>query len=161
MLLLALCSTYVIAGDLPDLAMTPGVINPDVTQSNIRTTVCIKGWTKTVRPSGYYTNKLKKTQMRQYGYNNTNPKNYEEDHLIPLSVGGHPTDPRNLWPEPRNGEWGASKKDQLEFALYKAVCHGDIRLDEARHAFASDWIAAYKHYGVLLDRYKYGSKNAD
>lgn len=144
------------AGDLPDPRLTPGSINPDVTQENIRSTVCVKGWTKTVRPPAYYTNKLKKEQIREYGYADRNPKDYEEDHLIPLGIGGNPTDRKNLWPEPRNTEWGAGRKDQLEFAMYKAVCRGEISLEDARLAFATNWIEAYKKYGILLGRYRNG-----
>jgi hypothetical protein len=77
-------------------------------------------------------------------------------HLIPLSVGGNPTDIRNLWPEPRHSEWGADRKDELEFALYMGVCHGEVSLDEARHAFSTNWIEAYKRYGSLRRRYRYG-----
>ena len=34
-------------------------------------------------------------------YADTNPiSDYEEDHLIPLELGGSPTSPLNLWPEP-------------------------------------------------------------
>jgi len=144
------------AGDLPDPSLTPGAINPDVTQENISRTVCVKGWTKTVRPPAYYTNKLKKEQIREYGYADRNPRDYEEDHLIPLGLGGNPTDPKNLWPEPRNSEWGAARKDQLEFAMYKAVCRGEVSLEEARRAFASNWTEAYKKYGVFLGRYRNG-----
>lgn len=148
--------TATFAADLPDPAQTPGAINADVTQQNIHSTVCVKGWTKTVRPPAYYTNKLKKAQIAQYRYADTNLKDYEEDHLIPLSVGGNPTDPHNLWPQPRKSEWNADKKDQLEFALYKAVCRGDVSLNDAREAFRTDWIAAYKRYSYLLGRYKHG-----
>ena len=91
-------SSSCFAGDLPDPVRTPGEINPDVTQANLQSTVCVRGWTKSVRPPAYYTNRLKKLQIWQYGYADTNPRDYEEDHLIPLSVGGSTTDPRNLWP---------------------------------------------------------------
>jgi hypothetical protein len=146
-----------LAGDLPNPRLTPGAINPDVTQSNIQSTVCVRGWSKTVRPPAYYTNKLKKLQIWEYGYADTNPRDYEEDHLVPLSAGGNPTDPRNLWPEPRKSEWGAARKDELEFALYKAVCNGEVSLDEARRAFATNWIDAYRRYGNLIQRYQFKS----
>lgn len=149
------------ASDLPNPSMTPGSLNSDVTQDNIQTTVCVKGWTKTVRPPAYYTNKLKKEQIREYGYADNNPKDYEEDHLIPLSVGGNPTDPRNLWPQPRKSEWSAEKKDQLEFAMYKAVCRGEVSLADARAAFAPNWIVGYQKYGYLLAKYKYGQGFTD
>lgn len=135
-----------LAGDLPDPGMTPGAVSPEVTQANISQTVCVKGYSKSIRPPANFTNKLKKKQIREYGYGDTNPKHYEEDHLIPLSIGGAPDDPRNLWPEPRNSEWGADKKDQLEFVLYKMVCAREITLAEAQHDIASNWIAAWKKH---------------
>jgi hypothetical protein len=48
------------AGDLPDPRITPGAIDTSITQENIHQTVCVKGYTKTVRPPAYYTNGLKK-----------------------------------------------------------------------------------------------------
>lgn len=156
LVLAAAVASSAFAGDLPDPHRTPGALNPDVTQDNIARTVCVKGWTKTIRPPTYYTNALKKRQIREYGYRDANPRDYEEDHLVPLSVGGHPTDPRNLWPEPRNSEWGADRKDRLEFALYRAVCSGDISLAEAQRAFATDWIAAYGRYTHLMRRFSRG-----
>lgn len=135
-----------IAGDLPDPRITPGAIDPSVTQVNIQATVCVKGYTKTVRPPAYFTNKLKKSQMREYGYADTDPRHYEEDHLIALSIGGAPEDPKNLWPQPRNSEWNAEKKDELEFKLYKLVCNGRVPLVEAQREMAKDWIGAYKKY---------------
>jgi hypothetical protein len=146
MLGLMLAVQVAIAADLPDAKLTPGAIDPAVTQQNIRSTVCVKGYTKTVRPPAYYTNKLKKTQVIEYGYVDTNPKHYEEDHLIPLSIGGSPNDPKNLWPQPRLSEWNAQKKDALEFRIYKLVCDGAVPLDEARQAMAHNWIDAYKRY---------------
>jgi hypothetical protein len=147
------------AGDLPDSRLTPGAYNVDVTQENVSSTVCVKGWTKTVRPPAFYTNRLKKRQLREYGYADTDPRDYEEDHLVPLNLGGHPTDQHNLWPQPRNSEWNADRKDDLEFALYMGVCHGQVSLDEARSAFATNWIEAYKRYAWLLQRYHHASAN--
>lgn len=146
-LLLLLCiQSLAMAGDLPDPRLTPGAIDQKITQSNIQTTVCIKGYTKTVRPPVYFTNSLKKKQIIEYGYDDTNPTHYEEDHLIPLSIGGSPDDPSNLWPQPRISEWDASKKDVLELKIYKLVCDGVVPLDEARKAMSSNWIEAYKRY---------------
>jgi len=157
--ILALASFHCMAGELPDPALTPGAINPNVTQENIGSTVCVKGWTKSIRPPFSYTNRLKKIQLRQYGYTDKNPWDYEEDHLIPLSLGGDPTDPHNLWPEPREAEWNADRKDLLEFALYMATCHGEISLAESRRAFAANWIDAYQRYGVFLSRYHHASED--
>src|SRR6185437_10688071 len=84
---------------LADPVRTPGVLNPGVTQANIRSTICRHGWTATIRPPVDYTNALKRRQMRQYGETGS-LSDFQEDHLISLELGGNPTDPRNLWPEP-------------------------------------------------------------
>jgi hypothetical protein len=143
------------ASDLPDPSLTPGAINFNVTQGNIQQTVCVKGYTKTIRPPAHFTNKLKKRQMREYGYADRNPKHYEEDHLIALSIGGASDDSRNLWPEPRNSEWNAKKKDRLEFVLYKMVCAQEISLAEAQHAMATNWIEAWKQYVPSHQHYRF------
>ena len=145
-LALAIFTTQVFASDLPNPSLTPGAIDSNITQQNIQQTVCVKGYTKTIRPPANYTNKLKKRQLREYGYDDLNPKHYEEDHLIPLSIGGNPRDPRNLWPEPRNSEWSAAKKDDLEFTLYRMVCKNEISLKDAQAEIATNWIEAYKKY---------------
>jgi len=111
-----------------DPVRTPGVLNPDVTQANIRTTICRRGWTATIRPPVDYTNSLKQRQMRQYG--ETGPLSaYQEDHLISLELGGDPADPRNLWPEPYPR---AAQMDQIENELNAQVCDGSLTLAQAQ-----------------------------
>ena len=34
--------------DLPDPRLTPGALNPGVTQESIGDTICVAGWTRTV-----------------------------------------------------------------------------------------------------------------
>jgi hypothetical protein len=111
-----------------DITRTPGVLNPDVTQANIDTTICKHGWTKTIRPPTSYTNELKRKQMREYGVGGA-LSDYQEDHLISLELGGHPTDPRNLWPEPYPR---ASEVDSMENELNAEVCSGQISLEQAQ-----------------------------
>ena len=85
----------------PDPARTPGAVNPDITQENIRETICNPRWsTKSIRPESGYTNRLKVEQIAEYGYSDSRMRDYEEDHFIPLELGGSPSDPKNLWPEP-------------------------------------------------------------
>lgn len=138
------------ASDLPDPARTPGAINHLVTQDNIRQTICVKGWAKTIRPPVYYTNRLKREQLLSgYAINgDIDPRSYEEDHQLPLSIGGHPTNKANLWPQPRNIEWGAAKKDVLEQVLHERVCsyRNPLPLKVAQNAILTDWRAAYKKY---------------
>ena len=104
------------------------VLNRDVTQENIKQTICVPGWTRTVRPAVEYTNALKVKQMRAY-HELGSPSDYQEDHLISLELGGNPTDPRNLWPEPYPR---AAAVDQIENDLNAKVCNGALSLAEAQ-----------------------------
>jgi hypothetical protein len=81
-----------------------------------------------VRPPTSYTKELKLDQMRVYGRTG-GPEDYQEDHLISLELGGHPTDPRNLWPEPRPH---AEEVDRFENELNERVCSGELTLAEAQ-----------------------------
>lgn len=134
------------AGILPDLFRTPGWANPDVTPDNIKHTICKSGWTKTIRPKVSYTNQLKRRQIAEYGFKDKNLKHYEEDHLISLQLGGHPTDPHNLWPEAYAGKCGARVKDVLETKLKRLVCAGQVSLWDAQYAIRTNWIQAYQQY---------------
>ncbi|MGH9059790.1 MAG: hypothetical protein ACRDZY_09790, partial [Acidimicrobiales bacterium] len=127
---------------LPDPACTPGVTNPDVSQSTIGSTICVSGWTATIRPPTSYTNKLKVQGIKDYGYSDTSLSSYEEDHFLPLEVGGSPTDPKNLWPEPHSGVKNAYSKDSVENAVKKAVCASKATLVDAQHALLTDWTTA-------------------
>jgi hypothetical protein len=135
-----------LAGELPDQTLTPGALNPAVMQETISRTICVRGWTSTIRPPVSYTNDLKRQQIAEYGYADRDPSHYEEDHRVPLGVGGHSTDPRNLWPEPRYGEWNAARKDQLEGFVNREVCAGRMSLEDGQAIFLGDWIAAYQRY---------------
>ena len=108
--------------------MTPGSLNPDVTQDTIEQTICVHGWTATVRPPTEYTNGLKAQQMPLYGESGS-PSDYQEDHLISLELGGNPTDPKNLWPEPYPR---AADVDKIENQLNDKVCSGQLTLSEAQ-----------------------------
>ena len=113
---------------LADPVRTPGVLNPNVTQANIRSTICRHGWTATIRPPVSYTNALKRKQMRQYGETGS-MSDYQEDHLISLEMGGNPTDPRNLWPEPYPR---AAEMDKIENELNSEICDGKLTLAQAQ-----------------------------
>ena len=131
---------------MPNQALTPGTTNPAVTQANIHQTICISGFTATIRPPVSYTNALKKKQLESgYAYKgDMNLSDYEEDHLISLELGGNPTDPKNLWPEPYNPTPGAKQKDAVENYLHKQVCSGAMSLFAAQRLIANDWYAEYK-----------------
>ena len=132
----------------PDSARTPGAINPDIAQENIRETICNPRWsTKSIRPEARYTNRLKMEQIGQYGYSDSRLRDYEEDHFIPLELGGNPTDPKNLWPEPFETslpDGGAHAKDKVENYLHAEVCSGSLTLDQAQREISVDWYRVYQ-----------------
>jgi hypothetical protein len=98
---------------------TPGARYYKVRQGTIGSTICVNGWTKTIRPPASYTNTLKRVQLAQWHYADQNPSHYEEDHLISLELGGAPYSKRNLWPEPRAL---ARKSDPKENAWHHRPC---------------------------------------
>lgn len=135
----------------------PGAINASISQDNINQNICNKNWsTSSERPASSYTSKLKIKQIAQYGLTDTKPSDYEEDHLISLELGGNPTDPNNLWPEPYTAsiaDGGARTKDKVEDWLHTQLCAGNITLHMAQQEIAADW---YKVYVDNLQG-KYGS----
>ncbi len=129
--------------DLPCIETTHGCIseNPDVTQETIEQTICVSGYTKTVRPSTSYTNGVKRKLLREAGIDESLTGQYELDHIIPLGVGGHPRKLSNLMLQPWYGEKGAHRKDGLERRLQGMVCRGDLSLLDAQRCIAEDWVA--------------------
>lgn len=118
---------------IPDPACTPGAINPAVTQATIGQTICVSGWTKTVRPPTSVTGPMKKASAASY---DLPPGASEYDHLVALSLGGAPSDPRNLWVEPGSIP---NRKDAVEGLLKREVCAGRMTLATAQAGIASDW----------------------
>jgi hypothetical protein len=153
--LLAGCATTAVAPpasrDEPSVtsiarATPPGALNDDVTQANVQQTICVPGWTSTVRPSTSYTNGVKAKLLREQGLPQSDATKYELDHFVPLALGGHPRKIDNMWLQLWVGEWGARTKDRLEVRLKNLVCSGAISLQRARDAIRRDWIAAFKTY---------------
>jgi hypothetical protein len=114
-----------------------------VTQENIARTICVPGYTATVRPSVGYTNGIKMHLLREAHIDVANAEQFELDHVVPLCLGGHPRQTLNLrlqpWPE-------AKIKDKLEAHLCCLVCSGQVPLKEAQGAIWRDWKAAAKKY---------------
>ena len=132
---------------LPDRHCTPGAAYTRVTQADIGRTICVTGWTARVRPPESYTENLKREQIAEYGYRDKRLHDYEEDHLIPLEIGGSPRSVRNLWPEYDGGRI-PNPKDKVEDALRTAVCAHRVRLAAAQRAIARDWKTAEQVLGL-------------
>ena len=133
-------------GVLPDPACTPGKVDPGVTQQNIDSTICVPGYTKTVRPPVSYTEPLKFKLMDAYGFNDS-PSRYELDHLIPLEIGGSPTSVGNLWPEPHYTDPNSYDKDGFENYLHEQVCSGNMDLKTAQDEISSNWVKYWEEAG--------------
>ena len=129
-------SCHAINDALPDPNCTPGVVDPRVTQDNIDSTICVSGYASSVRPPVSYTEPLKFKLMDAYGYTDS-PSNYELDHLIPLEIGGSPSDVKNLWPESHPTSYD---KDAFENYLHEQVCSGKMDLKTAQNEIATNWV---------------------
>jgi hypothetical protein len=144
----------------PDRALTPGAVDPAVTDANI----CAHDWApgdppqrggdETYSRAARHTSAhLKDAVFAEYHL--TNPHDgghsWEVDHLVPLGLGGRDVK-ENLWPESRSGDgMNAWAKDRLEYRLYRLVCDPPpgaqpVPLVQAQTAFRTDWVAAYRRY---------------
>lgn len=111
-------------GLLPDRSCTPGIV---LTSSKPK--VCTPGYAQTVRN---VTDATRRDVRARYDFKGGD---HEIDHLVPLSLGGS-NDERNLWPEPAPA---FHVKDRLEFAAWRAVCAGKLKLRDVQRQFARDW----------------------
>ena len=127
------------------------VLNPAVTQGTIRQTICVAGWTKTIRPPVNYTDTLKRQQIAAFASRHPNDPNWttggtEEDHRMPLDLGGDPRDSGNLSPEEPPSP---NPKDHDEADLGGSqgrVCRGEMTLAQAQQQMVSTWLGPYPDY---------------
>lgn len=128
----------------PDPTLTPGAVNPALTEK----VLCDPSFTtKLVR---HVTPAEAASIFKRYGVDATLDR-YEIDHLISLELGGT-NDVTNLWPQsyttlPLN----AHVKDELENRLHHLMCLPTtdplkISLEVAQRAVATDWVAAFRTY---------------
>lgn len=130
----------------PPHEVPAAALNPDVRQDTIRQTICVPGYTATVRPATSFNNGVKMKLMRDAGIPQADAGFYELDHRVALAVGGHPRALVNLALQKSDGEAGAKRKDNLERRLQLLVCSDRMPLREAQSALYFDWQAAYLRY---------------
>ena len=132
-----------------------GALNPDVTQDTIAQTICVPGYAKSVRPAASYTSDVKRMLMERAGMNPTIAAYYELNYIIPLALGGHPTDRQNFALQILEGKNGAKRKDRIEAKLQCLVCSGQVTVADAQREILTDWQAAYhRHARVRCHRGK-------
>jgi hypothetical protein len=148
-------------GALPDPGLTPGAVRTTdkdaicngVLIDGVRVPLS-KAWRSEVKPA------MKQGAYRRYGMATNrdgwcaSERGCEVDHLISLELGGDPTSPLNLWPQPYDPPadqpshpgkfWNAVDKDKLENGLKRAICAGKITVEAAQREIAVNWIAAYE-----------------
>ena len=151
-ILLSLLDPYsvgtAVAGDIPDLAKTPGLVRAGLSKAKI----CSIKWGRDER---HVTTAMKRQVFGLYGYSgyddpqcvpDSHARRCEIDHLIGRELGGA-DDPKNLWPQAYGTTpWNARLKDTLENRLHKEVCVGHISLKAARGMLVNDWRKAYVRY---------------
>lgn len=153
--LFVLLAAFCLNAFAQDAIETPGSFNAMVTQDNIRTTICVPGWTKTIRPSSYYISKLKQGHLSGKLGNGVYKSSvaaamFDQDHRVSLGVGGDPKDPKNLWPQLWQGaKANAKDKDVIERAVQKLVCSGKLTLQEGREVFMGDYFEWWIDYKAL------------
>jgi hypothetical protein len=98
----------------------PGATNPAVTPATVNQTICVSGYTSTIRPPTSYTGPLKRQLLISEHLPGT-VSDYQLDHAISLEVGGDPRSLKNLWMEP---VVNARRDDQLENRWHHRICSG-------------------------------------
>jgi len=149
------------AGVLPPPGTT-GAIDPAVRQANIDGTICRPGYARAARPTYAVTDAFKRHLM-DVQHPGERMADYELDHLIPISIGGAPFDPRDLWLQPRLGQANAGDKNDLAYVLWRLVCEHRVPLPTAQRAISKDWTQAYATYATpgAIARYHFRHGDAD
>jgi hypothetical protein len=113
-----------------------GRTNPAVTQATVHSTICVSGYTATIRPPWSVTSKVK-TEMAAEQH--VSVADVILDHVVPLEGGGAPgslTDHRNFMLQPKAQSY---MKDRLEDEMRDDICSGRVPLHTAQVAMADGW----------------------
>jgi hypothetical protein len=126
----------------PNAALTPGAIldtDPAV--------ICAPGYAR-----GHRVWHDKRSTLLKYGIAPANARQYEDDDLVPVCLGGNNADPRNHWTQPIAE--AREKDEKLEWPICRAICSGDYlqrgqALLDAQHFFLSGQWAQALHLKEL------------
>jgi hypothetical protein len=113
-----------------------GRTNPAVTQATVHSTICVSGYTATIRPPWSVTSKVKAEMAAEQ---HVSVADVILDHVVPLEGGGAPgslTDHRNFMLQPRAQSY---VKDRLEDEMRDDICSGRVPLHTAQVAMADGW----------------------
>ena len=142
-----------------------GALNPEVRQDTIAQTICVPGYTQSVRPADSYTSEVKRMLVQRAGMNPASAQHYELDYVIPLALGGHPTERQNFALQMLEGKNGAKRKDRIEAKLQCLVCSGQVTIADAQREILTDWQAAYQRHAQakcwMTNRLRRGNDRSD
>jgi hydrogenase maturation factor HypF (carbamoyltransferase family) len=121
-------------------------LNPAVTQANIHETICVSGWTASIRPSVSYTSKVKRSMLNEgikSGIYKPTAKmsDFVLDHVLSLGIGGAPKDRKNLILQSISD---GLAKDKIEALVRHRVCSGRISLATGQAVFFNQNWETYK-----------------
>jgi hypothetical protein len=122
-----------------DRAPVPGSVTvPEPTMAQL----CTGGYVKKTTPSAAVTNPIKASLLAESSFADRDPSHYVLDQLIPIELGGAPTDARNLWLQT---EAMAAVKERDERRLRTELCAGRITLAAAQTQMVTNWGPLPKH----------------
>ena len=75
-----------------DVSDPTSIVDSRVTQNNIQTTICRRGWTRSVRPSRELTGAIKRNPVAE---KHVSVLDYELDHIVSLDLSSAPLDLRS------------------------------------------------------------------
>lgn len=130
---------------LPDHPETPGAIDPAINPRTLAATICNPVYLTERTPRPSWTAAMRR-RLAAKRYPGAAPDNYALDQLVPPSLGGAPSDVRNLWLQSWTGTWNASRKDIVELLLNRMVCARELPLGTAQQMIARDWTEAYRRF---------------
>lgn len=119
-----------------------GLATSEVTQTNIDKTICVPGWTSTIRPPATIARAIKVHMMNTQSIPIDRLGEYQLDHIVPLCLGGDPESLDNLQLQHNHD---AKIKDKMERKICCMVCSGQVKLSEARKQI-EDWKSNYQFY---------------
>jgi hypothetical protein len=131
----------------PKIKITPKITSKNY-QNNLPQTLCVGGQVSSAHSSDF-SGKSGKLQLCKFSYMGTSSKNYEEIRLAPPSVGGNPSDPRNLWPKRQISAWDAAQKERGKFVTSRMVCTQEITLAEIQQAISANLIEVWKKLCIV------------
>jgi hypothetical protein len=117
----------------PDTHLTPGAVDPAVTQVTIARTICKIGYG---RSAGKVSTATRNRIYLAYHVKHADRSTFAIEHLVPLKLGGTNAI-KNLWPEPKDE---AKKNEVLHASLWASVCiFRSMGLARAQELLQSAW----------------------